>query len=456
LSCICETLTLFYAQKKKLSRCELCLKHEAIKRGVRRGRQIFFCGSCRKYFNRPLVRTNNISAARLVTDHLEGLSYRCLEGRHGSTKKKLCATVNEYVADLQNNYQVTEYFKGSLKYSGNHVLDGKYIPVKEAVVERGSSGKIPRSRKRRKVLRGMVLAWGSDYDNHDIPNSEFGASENLSLFNKYFARLKKLGYPLKSLTIDDKGEMIVACLKYFPDAVIQLCHRHYLAKINRILAVKNILVKIRAREKKLEKCLGQFTDDVIPTGRIYARALAVKLSNQIAALEFNHELLLEFYDAVRGILDSKDLATAEQRIASVEKYFLSKRLKMDFPKAHQRLVEKIWLDFKERQSYLFNYLQRPDLRIPRTTNLQEGYNSQLEARLGSIRGFELAENGKNYLNAWIIKRRFTKFTDCKEPFKHLNGKTPLECAGADPSKVKNWMKTFRRKNGKKELPKATV
>ncbi len=123
---------------------------------------------------------------------------------------------------------------------------------------------------------------------------------------------------------------------------------------------------------------------------------------------------------------------------------------MNFPRAQLRLVKNIWLDFKEREPYLFNHLKFPNLHIPHITNLMEGYNSQLESRLGSIRGLETTLTGQNYLNAWIIKRRFTTFTDCKIPFKHWNGKTPLECAGADLTNIKDWMKTFRKKIVKKQ------
>lgn len=456
MSCICKTLTLFYAQKKKLFRCVVCLQHEAIKRGVRSGQQIFFCRACKKYFHRSLIRAPGTSITRLVADHLEGLSYRRLEERRKTPKKKLCSAVNNEVAEFQENWQVTEYFQDSLKYSGNHVLDGKYIPVKEVVVVRGElGGKIPRSQKRRKVLRGQVLAWGADYDSHDIPHCEFGASENFRIFNAYFGRLKTLGYPLKSLTVDDQGDMIAAALKHFPSCVIELCHKHYLAKINRILGVKNILVKIKAREKKLKKIFDQFADTVIPRGRVYACSLAITFTNEIAELEFTYELILDFYVAMIGILNSKDYTTAEKRITSVENHFLPKRLRLDFPRAHKSLVKKIMDDFNERKQYLFNHLKFPDLHIPHTTNLMEGYNSQLESRLGSIRGFETTDTAKNYLNAWIIKRRFTKFTDCKPPFKHLNGQTPLQCAGADISPIKNWMKTFRKRPPKKGVPKAT-
>ncbi len=67
----------------------------------------------------------------------------------------------------------------------------------------------------------------------------------------------------------------------------------------------------------------------------------------------------------------------------------------------------------------------------------KGYNSQLELRLSSIRGLESITNAKYYLNAWIIKRRLTKFTDCRKEFKKLNGKSPLKCEGADNSDIEN-------------------
>ena len=63
---------------------------------------------------------------------------------------------------------------------------------------------------------------------------------------------------------------------------------------------------------------------------------------------------------------------------------------------------------------------------PLTTNMIEGLNSHLEARLFSLRSFQSLTHAKLWFNGYILKRRFTKFTDCKGKFRSLNGKTGVQ------------------------------
>ena len=323
-------------------------------------------------------------------------------------------------------------------------MDGKYVPVKE-VIYQSYPGKIPRSRKRQKVKRGLVLIWGTDYGTHDIPNHTWDFSETVDAYERYFRNLKKQGYEMKSCTLDDKTEALMALLKWYPGCIIQLCIKHYLANLNRNLTTQHIRRKIKSYERKLNTFFIDPQQDYIPVSRNYSLKQAVKLTNAILELEYRYELLLEFETALILILTAKDYQTALRRVDSLERYFLPQRLKLNYPQEHIRLVKKIFKDFKRNQEYVLNYLKYPHLNIPRTTNLLEGYNSHLEMRLASIKGFEAIKNAKNYVNAWILKRRFTAFSCCREPFKHLNGKAPLECAGVDISKIKNWL-TFCRKS----------
>jgi len=441
LSCICKRNINFYAQKNKLFKCRLCNLLKAVKRGIRREKQIFYCGNCEKYFSKPVKRINS-GSRKIFLDHLEGISYRKLEKRCGINKKKLCKTVNELAENFKDNFDITKQFLNQLKYAGNLVLDGKYVPVKEIVSTDVLKifGKIPKSKKRRKVVRGKILIWGADWPNHDIPNFEFGDSENGFVFNKYFYKLKSIGYPLISLTVDDEAEVIRAAKRHFPDCVIQLCVKHYLAKINKILSIRNIRIKINARENQIEKLFSGNESECIPATRFYSIKTAARLFNEISELRFKYELLLDFQEIIISILAADNYQIAVIRIESLEKYFWPKRFKMAFPKQHKNIVKKLMADFRESREYLLSYLEHPRLRIPNTTNLIEGYNSQLELRLSSIRGFESETTAKNYINAWIIKRRFSKFTDCKKHFKSLNGKSPIKCAGADISNVRNWIK----------------
>lgn len=219
-----------------------------------------------------------------------------------------------------------------------------------------------------------------------------------------------------------------------------------MTKVSKILGVGHIKVKIKAREKQIDNLFINDKDDYIPSSRYYSIKRAIRLANEIASLEFKYELLLDFQNIIQSILNADDYWTALRRIKSLQKYFWPTRLKLKeyFPKRHISKITKLIINFEEHQEYLLNYLKYPHLNIPKTTNLIEGYNSQLELRLASIRGFETTKTAKNYINAWIIKRRFTKFTDCKKPFKSLNGKTPLECAGVDISTIKDWIKWCKK------------
>jgi len=440
-SCPDNTFHQFYAQKKKLFRCQLCHKHEATKQGIRDGRQKYFCPLCEKYFSRPVKRIKSVSRKRIISDHLAGLSYRQLEERTGIPKKRLCRLVNSQVNSLPDNLTITKSLIAKSGYSGNYVVDGKCIPVKE-VVATSRSGRLPRSKKRRRITKGRVLIWGADYETHDLLHHGLAGGESYAAFSRHFQKLKEIGYPMKSLTLDDKREIAAAAKAQFPDCVIQLCVKHYLAKINRALRLSSVKVQINAREKRLEKCFLDETSEYIPTTRYYSMRQAVRLINEIFDLEDRHELLLDFQAIIASIVRAENYQIALNRIASLENYFWPERRKLNYPKEHIRAVRKLLFDFRDNQECLLNYLKYPHLNISSTTNLIEGYNSQLELRLASIRGFETEATAEKYLNAWILKRRLTKFTDCRKQFRKLNGKSPLECAGADISDVRKLIKAW--------------
>ena len=85
--------------------------------------------------------------------------------------------------------------------------------------------------------------------------------------------------------------------------------------------------------------------------------------------------------------------------------------------------------YYEKREQITASILHPELDIPRTTNLIEGWNStMMELRISSIRGFKKEKYARNYINAIILKYRFHKFKDCKKKFKILNGKSPLEIA----------------------------
>jgi ribosome modulation factor len=77
-----------------------------------------------------------------------------------------------------------------------------------------------------------------------------------------------------------------------------------------------------------------------------------------------------------------------------------------------------------RREELFAYLAVPG--CPRTTNIIESYNSHLQGRLASVKGFQTFATAQRWLNGWMVRRRTKQLTDCRGTFKHLNGHASLE------------------------------
>jgi len=351
---------------------------------------------------------------------------------------------NNELRCLQTNYELTEKLIDKLKYSGRLIVDGKYIPIKEKtsinlppeiVSWRGKRNKIPRSLKRQNGKRGKTLIWGCDYLSHDILHQELGDGENGFVGNDYFRRLKELKYPLVSLTVDDKEEIPRAARRHYPEVIIQLCIRHYARKIGRELGTGLIRIRIKALEKRLDKLFCN-DSEYIPISRPWSQKTAIRLLNETIELQFKYELILDFEKIILAIINAKDYRTAENEMDYLLKIFwpqVFRKMRGQFEIGQIKKVGKLISDFKDKKEYLTSYLKYPHLGIPATNNMIEGYNSQLELRLASIRGFETIDNARNYLNAWTIKRRLTPFTDCRKEFKRLNGRSPLECAGVDSS-----------------------
>ena len=88
------------------------------------------------------------------------------------------------------------------------------------------------------------------------------------------------------------------------------------------------------------------------------------------------------------------------------------------------ILQTILKDIDRRKTELFNYLKIPG--APNNTNLIELYNSHLNGRLRTIKGFQDVLSANRWLNAYLIRRRTKTLTDCEGKFKYLNQHCSLE------------------------------
>jgi transposase-like protein len=231
--------------------------------------------------------------------------------------------------------------------------------------------------------RKIPVIYGVDYLTHDIIHFVLGTSENYRLLLKFFTSLRLANYPLQALVSDDNQNIPQTCLKVYPNAVCQLCQNHYKQNLR----------------------------------------ITLNLSNDPTYIPFMQNIETLFCRK----MGTEEFKAKASRIYEAYKY--------------DDLAKNVMLDIARRSGELVAYLKVPN--TPRTTNLIESFNSHLEGRLKTIKGFESFKGAKLWLNAYFVRRRLKPFTDCTKQFKSLNGKSSLEITLKDSYKIENILKLIR-------------
>lgn len=220
----------------------------------------------------------------------------------------------------------------------------------------------------------IPLIWAIDEYSHDPIQYLLAPSENFHAYKALFMRIKQFNYPLQVLVCDEHPAIIQAVRSVYPKVKIQLCLNHYKENIRRSLAVR--------------------TND-------------------------NHK---QFMHDVVGLFDSRTKSLFSYRAKRmVLRYSANEKYRM------------ILLDINIKTKYLTTHY---DCKCPHTTNLIEAFNSHLEARVRPLRGFESFISAEVWLNAYVMNRRLTKFTDCTKRYSYLNGVAPIQLtASYDAPKI---------------------
>lgn len=218
--------------------------------------------------------------------------------------------------------------------------------------------------------RKIPVIYGIDYLTHDIPTYLLTVGENYASCISFFSSLRLLEYPLQALICDENVNIYEACLNIYPKTNVQLCQNHFKENIRKNLSVRT---------------------DV--TYRYFMSKIQYLFESKRSLNEFNH--------IARLILN-------------------------EF--SNYLVCVKVMLDIEHKKHFLLGHLaEKP---IPRTTNLIESFNSHLNGRLKTIKGFESFNHADYWMNGYFIRRRLKKFTDCISKFKNLNGKCSIELSSA--------------------------
>lgn len=215
--------------------------------------------------------------------------------------------------------------------------------------------------------RKMPVIYGVDYQTHDIPTYTLSETESYQALLSFFGSLRLLNYPLQAVVCDENTNIYEAARYVYPNVITQLCQNHYKENIRRSLD------------------------------------LTVNISYQLF-------------------------------MKKVESLFSFKRSPDDFNRCAKNIFNQykadnlciaIMVDIDKHQPLLNGWRNGKGLSIPTTTNLIESFNSHLQGRLKTIKGFETFHHADRWLNGYFLRRRLKKFTGCKGKFRSLNGWSSL-------------------------------
>jgi hypothetical protein len=339
----------------------------------KRAVQLVYCFDCEKTFTAGNAQRKREVVRRHLEDHS---SYRTIQRRDGCSRNTAVKLVHALGREVKDSFWIAKHLHPT--WRGVLCVDGTYVRVRNAFKKLAQREGWYKGEEQ-KFLHKLIALLGVDYHTRDLPHYAIGDNENMIDMVLFFQQLRENAYPLKAL-VRDGNRTIEAAARHvygtpFPS---QLCHHHFLAKFDDVIALRDC-------EEKERTALIELKRRVCMVIRVPDIQLACRRVN-----EFHRE----------------------------QNRFRTSALASE-------LVDKLFREFEN----LTMYLQYPKGFLPTTVNVSENINKQIKERFKPMCMFQSIASAENYLKLWCLKRRFQKFTDCRKPFRHLNGKAPLELAG---------------------------
>lgn len=232
----------------------------------------------------------------------------------------------------------------------------------------------------------IAFIYGMDFLTHDIPVCHLARSESYLSYHQFFVTLKNSNYRLRGIVTDEHEAPLPACQHVFGDKVLrQLCHVHFAEKIRRNLRTRT--------DETYQPFMNELQKIIFFKKRFKQKK---KIKKEL------HDLALKY---------------------------IGNQIALD-----------VLVNISENIDELTNFLKIG--QCPKTNNMIESYNSQIEGRLKTIKGFNSFKCAKEWLNAWILCRRISKLYDCDGDFKKMNGKCSLDFSKKADLTIPNFFPKF--------------
>ena len=246
----------------------------------------------------------------------------------------------------------------------------------------------------------------------------------------FVEEVKTLPVRCRGIVTDMDTVLRLAVEAGYPGKPHQFCLKHVLEVLERKIGYTRLSRYQRANVRLLREKFIHLRDR---KGIWVERSREEFMRNweQSRAVSGRYRQIKTLWEQCRRILFAKS-----ENVAKHELQELSRA--RGLPRKQQR---KAVAFLQEHWEHLTAYHRTPGL--PRTTNLIESVNKQIERRFKTIEAFQHRSTGRSYMNLLIAYLRQKPYTDCRKTRRHLNGRSRLYAAGIRHLS-KDWLKNCLR------------
>jgi transposase-like protein len=363
--------------------------------------QRFVCLGCGGSFSvREVLRRrySEAFAGEVVRRHVEGESYRVIarevlawSGRKISPTS-LAHMVQEAAVRCKTAWEMSRELKP--RWQGFLVLDEKMVSV--AGKQQWFYGALDST--------GDVVHWRAV--------RELTVNEAVA----FVEEIKSVGYPCWGITTDLDTVLTRAVEEEYGEKPHQYCLKHALAALEKLLGYTTFMAGQKRMQVKMRREFEALRDRKPLSLRRAESRFLVQWQKTREQSKKAHAIST-LRDACYSILFAKTEAAAREGLKEL-----------------RRTRSMLWSRKWKAIGFLERHWERLMMHhrvkgLPRTNNMAESFNKQLQRRLKTIESFQHHTTAIAYMNLLVAYLRLKPYTDCRGHRKHLNGRNRLQAAG---------------------------
>jgi len=227
-----------------------------------------------------------------------------------------------------------------------------------------------------------------------------------------------LEYKVQGVTTDLDNSLTNAIRRILPGKPHQICLKHAISSVEKAIGYTYVAQRQGWNRTSVRKQFERLRDR---KGIWVAKARREFFDTYrtFKTLSQRHRDLEALRSMLYGIVFARTRAVALEQLRE----FKRKRPPLSVAPQKRAAVNFLNRYFDEMMTYHSHH------GMPRTTNLVENVNKQIERRVKTIEAFQSPSSAEEYMNLLIAYLRQKPYTDCRGPRRHLNGKSRLEAAG---------------------------